>query len=165
MTCSRAKLSPMICIFLNILQVPPGFFLPVLFILCNWQHQQPVAVRTGNGMRPICTLRASSHMSPTRYMCTAAFHSPASMKWYSASDSLDSASSSCRDGGGGSSEEEGASAECDFLPTMQFCCCCCCGGSSSVPWPGAGGSPSAGRGDAWPPGGSRRRTCGSSCTW
>lgn len=39
-------------------------------------------------------------MSPTRYMCTAAFHSPASMKWYSASDSLDSASSSCRKGSG-----------------------------------------------------------------
>lgn len=40
------------------------------------------------------TLCASSHMSLTLYMWTAAFHSSASMKWYSASENLDSASSS-----------------------------------------------------------------------
>lgn len=34
-----------------------------------------------------------------------------------------------------------------------------------LPWPGAGESPSAGPGDVWPPGESRRRTSGSSCTW
>lgn len=42
----------------------------------------------------VCTLYASSHISLTLYMWTAAFHSSASMKWYSASENLDSASSS-----------------------------------------------------------------------